>query len=165
MKDTKIYELVGTFNFLDFYPDKIFPVFKDENGQYYGAYSGYSSPYIDSFYPFPGTDIEKKIRFIDKEKDILEDIDFFYEEGSILIVALECQDNEIYIGSLEKARLYIKEKRRWIASKIDYLDDEAKEDAKIFLRFFDDLLGDINRKINTLDYDRKKAKVKRKNTG
>lgn len=98
----KQYKLIGVYNYYKITPDITYPVFMDEEGVYYGAFSvDEKSPFIPKFSEFLSKDEYDKVIPISEVKE-KEELKEYYQVGDLLVCAFQDENGKFYVGRLDK---------------------------------------------------------------
>ena len=117
--EAKKYKLVGIENCWEIVPAGVYPIFADENNEYYRAYSsGNDDDKCFSFTDFVKMSKEASAR-VKLLKDCMvraEEIEDTYSEGSTLALAMEINQGIVYVGRIDKYLNFISENKEELAS-------------------------------------------------
>ena len=139
MEENKKYELVGILNYFDLIPCTVYPIFRDSEGIYYGAFCEEDSPYISTFMPFPSKERIKDIKRFTKTHNIFEILPGkeFYQVGDLALCALQTSKKNVYVGTIDK---YVEYAKSLLWCMDNGLNAQRKE---IVEAFTDELQDDI----------------------
>lgn len=158
----KQYKLIGVYNCYKMIPDITYPIFMDEEGVYYGAFSvDEKSPFIPGFREFPSKDEYDKVIPISEVKEH-EELKEYYQVGDLLVGAFQDENREFYVGRLDKYLERFREYMRKIEviyysfnkeaidellSRLDFSDKRMEA----FLQLLHDETYDCEYRLNTIN--------------
>ena len=146
-------KLVGTLNYFGVIPDYILPVFKDDNGKFYMAWSEEDPKKAGEKYTIKGFDMfneEDSSRFkpLSDTDNEMEEVEDYYGIGDIIVQGLEESENKIYLGRIDKFTAHFE---RFIDTLEEgYIKENFSEGLEVYKTDIKDMdvktLGTKNRK-------------------
>ena len=137
-------KLVGTLNCFNIRPHFVLPVYEDDKGNFYMAYSDVSDEeekYTIKGFTIFGKYDTKRIKLLSNTNNKMEETEDYYGIGDIIVQAFEESENNIYIGRIDKFTKYL-------SDFVNTLDDE--ETKKFFGEYVEDynlIIKDMNQKV------------------
>ena len=133
------YKLVGYFNFFQIRPGFVYPIFMDNDGNYFWAFSDIDIDtnlyYYLKFIPLP-MEYKSFIKFISDTDTIVEVNNIYMNTGDLVLEGIEIEEGHAYIGTIDKFIEFARRNREEFVKNCDF------EDRVFFLKELDRVIDE-----------------------